>query len=558
MSQNEFFQRLYDREKNSPDVVYMTQPYNGGQTKDYTWKQTLDEARRMAAYLRSLELEPGSRIAMISKNCTHFIITELAIWLAGHVSVALYPTLNADTVQYTLEHSESALVFVGKLDDGPWEEMQKGIPDDLPKISFPKHISPPNDFEQWDDIIAQHEPISDNPHPDLDKLAIIVYTSGSTGRPKGVMHNFHNLAESARGAVKLLNVSDQDRMLSYLPLAHVLERFIVAMGSLWVGYRVYFAESLNTFIKDLNRANPTIFASVPRLWLKFQQGVFQKMKPEKLAFLLKIPIVSGIIKKKILKGLGLDQVRFAFSGSAPIPAELIEWYRSLGLELLEAYGMSENFAYSHCNRPGETRAGYVGHSNPDVDTKISEQGEILVKSPCTMVGYYKMPEESAECMTEDGYLKTGDRGEIDAQGRLRITGRVKELFKTSKGKYVAPAPIENLINNNPLVEQSCVSGSGYPSAYAVLLLAEEYRGRLDDPKLRAELEPKLKALLKEVNNTVEHHEHLQFFAVAKDEWSIENGFLTPTMKIKRNIIDDTYGPKLDGWYESKTHLIWEE
>jgi len=558
MSQNEFFGRLYDREKNSPNKVYLTQPFDGGKTKDYTWKQTLDEARRMAAYLRSLNLEEGSRIAMISKNCTHFIFAELAIWMAGHVSVALYPTLAADTVRYTLEHSESALVFIGKLDDGPWAEMQKGIPEDLPKVSFPKHISPPNDFAQWDDIVAQHEPIEDDPHPPADKLAIIVYTSGSTGRPKGVMHNFTNITEAARGAVKLLNVSDKDRMLSYLPLAHVLERFIVGMGSLWIGYRIYFAESLNTFIKDLNRASPTIFASVPRLWLKFQQGVFQKMKPNRLKLLLKIPVVSGIIKKKILSGLGLDQVRFAFSGSAPIPAELIEWYRSLGLELLEAYGMSENFAYSHCNRPGQTRAGYVGHSNPDVHTKISEQGEILVKSPTTMVGYYKMPEESAACITEDGYLKTGDRGEIDNVGRLRITGRVKELFKTSKGKYVAPSPIENLINSSPLIEQSCVSGSGYPSAHAVLLLAEEYRGRLGETSLRTKLQPELQNLLKDVNNNIEHHEHLQFFTVVKDEWAIENGFLTPTMKIKRNIIDDTYGPKLDAWYESKKPVIWEE
>ena len=176
MSQNELFQRMYKREKHSANVVYMTQPFDGGQTKEYTWKQTMEEARRMAAYLRSLELEPGSRIAMISKNCTHFIITDLAIWLAGHVSVALYPTLNAETVQYTLEHSEAALVFIGKLDDGPWEEMQKGIPEGLAKISFPKHISPPNDFDQWDDIVAKHDPITDDPDPDVDDLAIIVYT----------------------------------------------------------------------------------------------------------------------------------------------------------------------------------------------------------------------------------------------------------------------------------------------------------------------------------------------------------------------------------------------
>lgn len=557
MSQNLLLSKVYDWEANSPDTVYMTQPYDGGKTKDYTWKQTLNEARRMAAYLRSLDLEPGSRIAMISKNCTHFIITDLAIWMAGHVSVALYPTLNADTVQYTLEHSESKLVFIGKLDDGPWADMQTAIPADMPKISFPEHISPPNDFEKWDDIIAKHEPITDNPQPDMDQLAIIVYTSGSTGRPKGVMHSFTTMCAAGDGIVKIFDIDNNDRMLSYLPLAHVFERWIVETGSLFFGFHVFFAESLNTFVQDLNRARPTFFISVPRLWLKFQQGVFKKMPPNRLKLLIKIPILGGIIKKKVLTGLGLDQVRYAGSGSAPIPPELIQWYRDLGLELLEGYGMSENFAYSHISRPGKTRVGYVGHSCEGVDTKISEQGEILVKSPASMLGYYKMEEASKDSFTEDGYLKTGDRGEIDNNGRLRITGRVKELFKTSKGKYVAPAPIENLINSSPYVEQSCVSGSGYPSAYAVLQIAEDYRNRINEAGVKEEVEGALKSLLKSVNNEVEHHEHMQFFAVASDVWDIDNGFLTPTMKIKRNIIDDTYGPKLDGWYDSKQPVIWE-
>ncbi len=557
MGQNMLLSRVYDWEANHPDTVYMTQPYDGGKTKDYTWKQTMDEARRMAAYLRSLDLEPGSRIAMISKNCTHFIITDLAIWMAGHVSVALYPTLNADTVAYTLEHSESQLVFVGKLDKGPWAEMQSAIPADMPKISFPEYISPPNDFDKWEDIIAKHEPISDNPHPDMDNLAILVYTSGSTGRPKGVMHSFTTMCAAGEGIVKIFDIDNNDRMLSYLPLAHVFERWIVETGSLYFGFHVFFAESLNSFVQDLNRARPTFFISVPRLWLKFQQGVFKKMPPKKLSFLIKIPILGKIIKKKVLAGLGLDQARYAGSGSAPIPPELIQWYRDLGLELLEGYGMSENFAYSHISRPGQTRVGYVGHSCHGVDTKISEQGEILVKSPATMLGYYKMEEATQDSFTEDGYLKTGDRGEIDEQGRLRITGRVKELFKTSKGKYVAPAPIENLINASPYVEQSCVSGSGYPSAFAVLQLAEDYRNRINEAGVKDEVEGALKSLLKSVNEAIEHHEHMQFFVVAKDVWDIDNGFLTPTMKIKRNVIDDTYGPSLDGWYDARQPLLWE-
>src|SRR5690606_24909900 len=206
---------------------------------------------------------------------------------------------------------------------------------------------------------------------------------------------------------------------------------------------VFFSESIGAFVHDMQRARPTLFISVPRLWLKFQHGVFAKVPEKRLSLLLKIPILSHFVKKKVLRGLGLDACRFAGSGSAPIPEELLTWYHDLGLELLEGYGMSENFCYSHISAPGRARVGYVGEPYPEVEQRINELGEIEVKSPGNMLGYFKAPEKTAETITPDGFLKTGDIGEIDAEGRLKITGRVKDLFKTSKGKYVAPAPIEN-------------------------------------------------------------------------------------------------------------------
>ena len=542
----------YKWEKELANEVYMTQPMGGGKVETYTWKRTLDEARRMASYIESLGFEKGSRIGVLSKNCAHFIMSDLAIWTAGHVSVALYPTLNADTVEYILDHSGCKMLFVGKLD--VWDSMKPGVPEDMPCISYP--LSPKTDFPTWNDVIKEHEPMQGEPKRAADDLAILVYTSGSTGKPKGAMHDFKNLAAAARGFDEIFPIKHSDRMLSYLPLAHVFERLVVGIGSLAYGFHVFFAESLDTFVQDLRRARPTLFLSVPRLWLKFQQGVFKKMPPKKLDLYLKIPILSGIVKKKVLQNLGLADVRYALSGSAPIPPELIDWYRRLGLELLEGYGMTENFAYSHLSLPGKTRVGYVGHSNPGVETKISEEGEILVKSCSTMLGYYRQEEMSKESFTEDGFLKTGDRGEIDSDGRLRITGRVKELFKTSKGKYVAPAPIENIINSHPAVEQSCVSGSGQPKAFAVLMLSEALRNKGKEAA-KAEVEGDLEALLKKVNSEVEHHEQLQFFVVVKDEWQIENGFLTPTMKLKRNVIEDTYEPQVEGWYASKKSLIWE-
>jgi long-subunit acyl-CoA synthetase (AMP-forming) len=247
----------------------------------------------------------------------------------------------------------------------------------------------------------------------------------------------------------------------------------------------------------------------------------------------------------------------AISGSAPIPPATIAWYHSLGLELLEGYGMSENFAYSHVSLPGKSKVGFVGNSLPGVETKLGNDGEILVKTPADMKGYYKEPELSRGSYTADGFLKTGDRGEIDPQGRLRITGRVKELFKTSKGKYVAPAPIENLLNADSNIEQSCVTGAGRPQPHALLLLSEQQRGLLKNGADRSALDGALKQLLGKVNEQLEEHEKLAFLVVVKEPWQIENGYLTPTMKIKRNVIEDAYAPSGDTWYELNQRVIWQ-
>jgi len=545
---------VYEWEKEHPDRVYLTQPISGGNTIDYTWGEVVDQARRMAAYLRSLELPENSHIALVSKNCAHFIMCDLAIWMAGHATIALYPTLNEETVRYILEHSESRLLFVGKLDD--WDEMKAGVPDELPKIALP--LAPPNDYPGWDDAIAQHEPIADSPSPDPDQLALMCYTSGSTGRPKGVMHSFRSASGTGQYLTHELGINDGDRMLSYLPLAHVMERSNVEFGSFYSGLEIYFSETLDTFVQDLRRARPTLFISVPRLWLKFQLGVFQKFPERRLARLLKIPVVKGIIRKKVLQGLGLEHVRLAGSGSAPIPADLIDWYRSLGIELLEGYGMSEDFAYSHMSKPGLAKPGYVGVRCAGVETRISESGELEVKSPGNMVGYYKAPDLTSECYTEDGFFKTGDRGEYSPEGLLRITGRVKELFKTSKGKYVAPVPIENIINSHNLVEISCVSGPGRQACHALVQLSEDVRGKLDDPTFREATTAELEGLLKSVNNQIEEFESLQFIAVVREPWDISNDFLTPTMKIKRDVVESAYQSQLDAWYDSRQKVIWPD
>ena len=548
---------VYGHEKNRPDFVYMTQPIGQGQVIDYTWRETLRQARSMAAYLKAQNLAPGAKVAILSKNCAHFIMAELAIWMAGGTTVAIFPTESGETIRYVLDHSEASFLFVGKLDT--WPLQAPFVPATLPCIAFP--LAPSNAFAKWDDIVAQTPPLQGDIARAPSDLAMIMYTSGSTGQPKGVMHNFERISAATHGIVKTLveTLGDRDdnRILSYLPLAHVFERAWVGASSLVHGKtHVFFAESLDSFIQDLNRAKPTMFISVPRLWLKFQQGVFSKMPPAKLNVLLSIPLVGGLVRKKILKGLGLDQVIVAGSGSAPIPAELITWYRKLGLNLLEGYAMTEDFAYSHNSTDAINAPGCVGVPLEGVQARISLEGEILVKSPGQMVGYYKRPDLDAESFTPDGFFKTGDQGQQRADGLLKITGRVKELFKTSKGKYVAPAPIENKLNVHPMIEMSIVSGVSQPSAYAMIVLAEEIRPNIKDPEVKSQIEQELTTLLEQVNSELAEYEKLRMLVIANEAWSIENGYLTPTMKIKRSRIEASVENQVASWYEKSGSVFW--
>ncbi|MBW2527365.1 MAG: AMP-binding protein [Deltaproteobacteria bacterium] len=543
---------LYRHAEERPDDVYMIQPLGGGAVREYSWRETLEQSRRMAAYLKAHRFAPGSTISILSKNCAEFNMSVLAIWMAGYTASAIYPTLDPDTVSYILTHSESKLLYVGKLD--VWDQIAPGVPEELPKVSY--SLSPPNDFPSWSEIVEQTEPVAGQPSRDADDLALLFYTSGSTGQPKGVETTFGHLAAAYRGIVERFPLGPEDRYLSYLPMAHVMETALGLNLALGIGGQVFFAESLDTFVQDLQRSRPTCFASVPRLWLKFQQGVFEKMPPKKLERLLKIPILRGIVRKKVLRVLGLDQVRYALTGSAPVPPEVVSWYRNLGLELLEAYGMTENLAYSHCSLPGKTRLGYVGHPMPGVECKIGDNDEILVRSPTTMRGYHKMPEATAEAITEDGWLRTGDQGTIDERGRLKIIGRVKELFKTSKGKYVHPVPIESLLNADEHVELSLVSGVGQAQPVAIVMLAEQLRARTADPAVREQITRDLTELRNRVNDRLVSFERLGLIAVAKDDWSVESGTLTPTMKIKRSEIEKLYQPLFDDWFESGEPVVW--
>jgi long-chain acyl-CoA synthetase len=549
-------QRLYHWESTAPGRIALTQPMGAGAVRDFTWSDVAEQVRRMAAHLQAQGWSPGSKVAILSKNCAWWLMSDLAIWMAGFVSVPLYPTLAADTIKQILAHSEARACFVGKLDG--WEGMKPGMPADLPCISYP--LSPPDaiqSYDGWQAICARNPPLKGTPVRPAEELATLIYTSGTTGKPKGVMHSFGNFAWALDRGLARIPMTAEDRMLSYLPLAHVVERVLVEHAWLATGMRVYFAESLDTFTADMQRARPTIFFSVPRLWLKFQHGVHHKMPPARLDLLLSIPLVRGLVRRKVLGALGLDQCRFAAGGAAPMPAALLAWYRQLGLPINEGYGLTENLAVSHLTLPGRNQAGTVGPVYDGVEARIdAPTGEIQMRSAALMLGYYKEPEMTRAAFTDDGWLRTGDIGEIDASGNLRITGRLKDLFKTSKGKYVAPAPIEDKLVMHDAVEACVVAGANLGQPLGIVMLNAAAAAAARDAAARARLEASLGQHLQDINLTLDPHEQLACLVVASTAWTVDNDIITPSFKVKRNRIEEVYAAQYEAWEASGRRVIW--
>ena len=533
---------LYKWEQEKPNEIYLSQPIEGV-WHNWTWKEVAAEVRKMASYLVSLNLPEQSKVGILSKNCTHWIMSDLAIMMSGHISVPLYPNLGSDTLNKILVHSETKVLFVGKLDN--FSTMQAGIPEDMPCITYPFYSE---NYPKWDDLTKNTTPLSDNVVRGENELATIIYTSGTTGDPKGVMHKFYNFSFATTNAVNALPFNN-DSFFSYLPLCHIAERLLVMMGSLYTGGKVSFAESLETFAANLSVASPTVFLGVPRIWTKFQQGILGKLPQKKLNILLSIPLVSTLIKKKIKKGLGLSKARNIFTGAAPTPVAIIKWFEKLDIKIQEAYAMTENTCYSHVSFKGKIKIGSVGQALPLCDVKLSERNEILIKHDALMDGYYKDEVETNKTII-DGWLHTGDEGEIDANGFLTITGRVKDIFKTSKGKYVAPSPIEMKLSANKNLDQICVVGDGIPQPIVLVVLSE--RGK---EKSKKDLIASLVKTLEIVNPKLDKHEKLHNIVVVTEEWTIENNLLTPTMKIKRNAIEKIYKSSYADWYEEDRVLF---
>lgn len=536
---------LYHWETNTPERIYLKQPVDG-QSKIFSWRDTGEQARRVATELISLNLPQGSHIAIMSKNCAEWFITDLAIMLAGHVSVPIYATANEHTIKYVLAHANCPVIFIGKLDD--CQAQVQAIPGNVLKFALPyAHI--PAD-KQWSDLM-QNQPFTDFPIPAMDSVMTIIYTSGSTGDPKGVVHTYNSICWAAYHSLEALSVDYQDRILSYLPLAHITERVFAELASFYSSMRIDFVESLDTFSRDICATKPTLFVSVPRLWTRFQMGVLANMPQSKLNFLLRVPILSAFIKHKIRDKLGLGQARLCASGSAPISISTLEWFRTIGVNISEGWGMTENSAYgTSCVPFRADKVGCIGKAYNGVDIRIGAEGEIQVKGPCNMQEYYLEPQKTKDAFTEDGYLKTGDKGTMDSEGYIRITGRLKEIFKTAKGKYIAPVPIESMLMANSNIEQVCVTGSHLKQPIALMVLSAAAQ-KLD----KQSVEQSLLTTLNQVNATLESHTVLDRLVVLQKEWSIDNGLLTPTLKVKRHVLEERFANVIDRKMDAKVVFL---
>jgi len=534
----------------TPTQLYLRQPL-GNQFIDYSYSDAAVEVRKMARYMQDYLKKGSKNVGILSKNSAHWIMADLAISAAGAISVPFYATLTKEQLNQVLVHSECRILIVGKLDN--WDKIKDGIPTNILLIHTPE--STEKTGIQWSDILKTTSEISTLPQPKPNDIATIVYTSGTTGMPKGVMINYGAIETGINMAreIALLDLADT-RFISYLPLCHIAERNFVEFSATAAGGTIYFVENLDTFSTNLASARPTHFLAVPRIWAKFQEGILQKIGGQKkLNLLLSIPIVKNIIQKKIQKGLGLDCAKLTVTGAAPISEELMVWFQKLGIFIQEAYGMTENMGLTTLMPRNQIKLGTVGRIHPDCETRIDPiSQEIQMRAPYNTIGYFKEPALTQELYTEDGWLKTGDQGELSHDGFISIIGRVKDNFKTAKGHYVAPAPIENKLNTHEYIEQVCVVGINLPQPIVLVVLSA-----LGKSKDQSDILSALQLLRDKVNPALRNYEHLKKMVIVKEDWNVENECLTPTMKIKRPSIEKKYQANFEPWYAIQETIVYE-
>ena len=549
--------KFYEWEKQLKDKPYLKQPF-GDKWEEYTWGEVGDMARRLATGLKSLNLREGAHIGIYSKNCREWIISDLAIVMAGYVSVPFFPSLNGKELAYIMDYGDVDALFIGKIET--WDQIKDDLPEGMPLIKFPHYDGCSNVTKghEWFKFIDSHEPMQNPNKPKLSDLWTIIFTSGTTGNAKGVMLTYQAIdgikvvLDDPNNPLGIKHDGNND-FISYLPLNHIFERVVIEWCSFRYGGTISFVESLDTFAKNLKAVQPHVFAAAPRVWTKLQLGLLTKFPQKKLDKLLKIPLLSSLLKKLIKKGLGFSKARIVVSGSAPMPVELIEWFRKVGVYITNGYGMTENCAIcSSVDGRDFEKLHTVGQPQKGVKLKIDEEtGEILMKGPFIMKGYYKN-EELTNTTLRGGWLHTGDKGFLDEDNYLHITGRVADSFKTSKGEYIEPLTLEQYFVNINEIEEVCVVGLGIAQPLCLIQLSEI--GKNTSKEVISKM---LTDRLAKVNSDLVNYKKISTLIIVKDEWTQQNGIVGPTQKLKRGAIEDKYSKDYLNWHNFNEEVIFE-
>ena len=546
---------FYRWEKELADKPFLRQPF-GKLWDSYTWGEVGLMARKLATGLKSLGLKEKSHIGLVSKNCREWIIADLAITIAGYISVPFFPTLKSYEIQNLLNFGDVDALFVGKVEN--WDEMKQGVPENLPIISFPhyKNHSKVDVGEKWFDFINRFDPQSDDFYPKNNDVWTIIFTSGTTGDPKGAVIKYKSLynTKSVHEDYNPLGIDEggNNRFISYLPLNHIFERVCIEWTCLRYGGNLSFVESLESFGQNLSSVSPTAFQGVPRIYSKFQEKILLKIPQIKLTKLLKIPVLSWIIKRKLKKSLGMSKAKVIISGAAALSVELIDWFKTIGVYITNGYGMTENCCVCTNLDPYQNHGkGSVGKiSSPDVSLKTTSEGEICMKGPFLMDCYYKN-KEMTDSTLQNGWLHTGDKGFIDDDGYLYVTGRVKDIFKTSKGKYIEPAAIESKFGNVDEFSQICLVGLNCVQPLMLVVPTELAKNNKEFTT------SKISEILLDVNNDLDNYKKISKIIFVKEDWTPDNEMTTPTLKIKRAKIDEKFSLKYNDWEKSEESVIWE-
>lgn len=515
------------RAQQTPDKVWLRDLGEDG-SDDYSWGQAYEQISAIGAMLAQ-RFGHEQKMVILSNNRAHWVMADLAIISSGNVTASMFTTLPGNTAEYIFELTQTRVVFVGQTSN--WEEVSAVLPAGVLLVTLPGvEIEQPH--EKWDELLQQYAGQAPEYLTQPDDMISLVFTSGTTGMPKGVIQTHSSNLIPIRRFTNIFDMSESPRYFSYLPLSHIAERQIVEFSSIVLGGEIFFNESLATLPRDLQRTRPHVFFGPPRIWEQLQQAVIGKFGGKEALDAALEQDKAGI-GQLILDGLGLNEVEYCLTAAAPTPPALIHWWDELGLTLMEGFGQTEAMGVilsSHEHR----RVGSIGKPIGEVEFKVTEEGELAIKADGCTPGYYKQDDKTAELIRE-GWLHTGDKVRVDEDGFIFITGRVKDYFKTIQGKFVAPPPIESAFAKNHHSEQQCLLGRGFSKTVMIAVLTSDAQ---DMPK--SEVEESILATIREINEDFEKHARIGAVILSCEEWSIENEVLTPTLKIKRQKVEERF------------------